>query len=120
MGWHGTDGRKTEQVNQSTSIEVAKTREREELAKLIESLPCASVRMLHAFSKQIAGMHDLAAVEAFLEFRADPVLGSILEMAAKLDADARDQILFSLEDHADAIQRSRIGLVANVAPKGRR
>jgi len=50
--------------------------------------------------------HDPDVVQTFLAWRSDPKLESILDLAAALDDDSRDQLLFSAEDlYSEAAMR---------------
>ena len=64
----------------------------------IKSMNEKELELLLIFADQIMACFDPDAVEDFLHWRNDPKLGSILQLAAALDDETREQLLFQAED----------------------
>lgn len=62
--------------------------------------------LVEAFVDQLMRYHDPDVVRTFLAWRSDPRLGSILELAADIGEEDRDQLLFYAEElYGSATQR---------------
>lgn len=71
---------------------------RAEISESLLRLGLPELRALSAFTDQIVMCYDPDVVNDFLQWRDDPTLGSILQLAAALSEDAREQLLFHAED----------------------
>lgn len=71
---------------------------RADLLELVLSLDADLVPLLSVFARQVLACHDPDAVRAFLRWRDDPRLESLLQIAALLDDEALDQLVFAAED----------------------
>lgn len=65
----------------------------------LQTLNKDQLRLLLEFSDQIVAYFDPDAVEEFLRWRSDPKLDTILQLAAALTDDMRDQLLFKAEEY---------------------
>lgn len=63
-----------------------------------EARDALCLRLAARFIDQVIANEDPDAVDAFLRWRDDPRIGSLLELAAHLDDDRLDQLLFAAED----------------------
>ncbi len=72
----------------------ARARMRARLAAMTEH----ELDLLRVFADQIAACHDPEVVAQFLAWRNDPRIGSLLQIAAALGDDMRDELLFRAED----------------------
>ena len=68
-----------------------------QLADRIAILNPVEVQLLLAFVDQILRLYDPDLVGDFLALQSDARLSSILQLAAALDDEARDQLLFEAE-----------------------
>ena len=77
-------------------------RNRDALERSVEArlrvLEPEKLALVEVFIDQILKWHDPDVVEAFLAWRRDGRIGSILELAAELGDEGRDQLLFFAED----------------------
>lgn len=71
---------------------------RSRLLAQIAALDERQVDLVLKVTRQLVACHDPDVVQTFLAWRCDPKLESILDLAAALDDDGRDQLLFSAED----------------------
>jgi hypothetical protein len=71
---------------------------RDELVARVDRLTLPEMEVLLAFAREIVTCHDPDVVGDFLEWRNDPRLGSILQLAAAISDDMREQLLFVAED----------------------
>lgn len=71
---------------------------RDELVARIDTLSAPELEVISDFVKQIVACHDPDVVGDFLQWRQDPTLGSILQLAAALSDDLREELLFVAED----------------------
>ena len=55
------------------------------------------IDLLLAFAEQIIACYDPDVVDDFIRWRDDPRLSSILQLAAAMSSDMRDQLLFEAE-----------------------
>ncbi|PWR01153.1 hypothetical protein DKT77_18520 [Meridianimarinicoccus roseus] len=69
-----------------------------DLTDLMQSLDPARQHLARQFIVQILQCHDPDVVGTFLEWRRDPCIDSLLVIAASLEPDYRDQLLFAAED----------------------
>lgn len=76
----------------------ARQRVREELISRINGLSLADLEVVLAFTRDVVIQHDPDVVADFREWYTDPRIGSILQLAAGLSDDLRDQLLFVAED----------------------
>lgn len=67
------------------------------LIDLLGQLDDIQFGVIEKFVSQVIRCHDPEIVRGFLEWKDDPQLGSILEIAADLDEEHRDQLLFFAE-----------------------
>jgi hypothetical protein len=72
--------------------------DRERLAERLDGLRPDQLALLDLFTDQILSWQDPEVVETFLAWRSDPRIGSILELAAALSEEDREQLLFAAED----------------------
>jgi len=66
--------------------------------KFPQHLGAEQMHLVQMFVQQIVLCHDPDAVASFLAWRTDPKLESILDLAAKMGDEDRDQLLFFAED----------------------
>lgn len=85
---------------------VARMALRAELLDLIASLDLPEMQSVQAFAQQVIRCNDPDAVAAFLKWREDPRLESVLQLASALDDDATDQLVFCAEDLYSDAQRA--------------
>jgi|SRR6056297_1313158 len=71
---------------------------RDELEARIDALSPADLEVAVRFLRQIIAYHDPDVVQDFLEWREDPRLGSILQLAAAISDELREELLFVAED----------------------
>lgn len=76
----------------------AQQRVREELISRINALSLADLEVVLAFTRDVVIQHDPDVVADFREWHADPRIGSILQLAAGLSDELREQLLFVAED----------------------
>ncbi len=72
---------------------------RAECIAKIKSMNPRELELLLSFADQIVACFDPDAVDDFLSWRTDPTIGSLLQLAAALDEDRREQLLFAAEDY---------------------
>lgn len=72
---------------------------RAECIAKIRSMNPRELELLISFADQIVSCFDPDAVDDFLSWRTDPKIGSLLQLAAALDEDRREQLLFAAEDY---------------------
>ena len=72
---------------------------RAECIAKIGSMNAQELELLLKFVDQIVVCFDPDAVGDFLDWRSDPKIGSLLQLAAALDEDKREQLLFVAEDY---------------------
>ena len=75
-----------------------KDRLKDELYVELADLKERQLTLVLNFIAQILKCHDPDVVHDFLELHGDPTLGSILQIAASLGEEAREQLLFSAEE----------------------
>ena len=67
------------------------------LLSRLDHLEEEQLSLLSSFVDQIMKYHDPDVVQAFLNWRDDPRIGSVLDLAADLGDEERDQLLFFTE-----------------------
>lgn len=67
------------------------------LDEVTRQLNARELELVIAFSKQVVALYDPDAIGDFLEWREDPRFASILQIAAALSDEMRDQLLFTAE-----------------------
>ncbi len=72
---------------------------RAECIAKIRSMNAKELELLLSFADQVVACFDPDAVEDFLSWRTDPQIGSLLQLAAALDEERREQLLFAAEDY---------------------
>ncbi len=77
---------------------ISKPTNRAEVLGRISSLSDAQFGIVAQFVRQVLSCHDPDVVHSFVEWRHDPIIGSILSIAADLDEDHREQLLYLAED----------------------
>jgi hypothetical protein len=70
---------------------------RDELCMKLAGLDEPQLELLLEFIEQVVDCHDPDAVGTFLNWREDPTIGSILQIAASISDDLREQLLYSAE-----------------------
>jgi len=68
------------------------------LSEEIADLDEARLQLVRLFVRQVVACNDPDMVRNFLAWRDDPRLDSLLDLAAELDDERRDQLLFAAED----------------------
>ena len=58
----------------------------------------ARLELIEAFAEQVAMVHDPDIVRSFLAWTADPVLDTILNLAARLTDERRHHVIHFVED----------------------
>lgn len=71
---------------------------RAELQCAIAKLNLPELEVVRDFVTQIVQYFDPAVIRSFLRWHEEPRIGSILQIAAELDDDQLDQLLFCAED----------------------
>ncbi len=71
----------------------------------IASLDQGRFRLVEQFVEQILLCHDPDVVRNFMEWRDDPKISSLVEIAAELHDEKRDQLLFAAEELYDETVR---------------
>jgi hypothetical protein len=70
---------------------------RDELSTKLAGLDEPQLELLLEFIEQVIDCHDPEAVGTFLDWRKDPLIGSILQLASALSGDQREQLLYAAE-----------------------
>lgn len=70
----------------------------QELSLKLTELDDRRLDLVRRFVEELLICHDPDIVETFLAWRSDPNLGSILELAAAVSGEMREQLLFMAED----------------------
>lgn len=104
-------------VNQghSAKIQSQRARDGDALGHLLEGLDPKRLSLVREFVSQVIACHDPHVVEQFLKWRSDPTLESILQLASSMDDDAREQVLFTLEEQCSQ-REPEIALVRQGTP----
>jgi hypothetical protein len=74
---------------------------RARLTQTIATMNDTEIALVLSFADQVVACYDPDAISDFLEFRSDATLASILQLAAALDDEGREQLLYSAEDFFD-------------------
>ena len=69
-----------------------------DLVMALSALDGEQLILVERFIADMAGLHDPAILDEFLTLRADPTLGSILQIAAAISGEGREQLLFTAEE----------------------
>lgn len=80
------------------STEVARLALRAELLDLLLKMDLQDLSLIKHFCSQILRCHDPEVVDAFLRWREEPRIETLMQIAATLDDDSLDQLLFCAED----------------------
>lgn len=72
--------------------------DRDRIDRVVDQLRPEQLAILQLFLDQVMTWHDPEVVAGFLAWRNDPRIASILEIAAALDEEEREQLLFAAED----------------------
>jgi len=87
----------------------AMSKVRQSLSDRLEGLSDLQLALVIEFVEQILSCEDPDVVQTFLSWRADPRIDSILDLAASLGDEGRDQLLFAAEDlYNDSRQPCRV------------
>lgn len=78
----------------------------------LSNLNVAQVELVEQFVEQIIRCYDPDVVRSFLEARNDPRIESILALAADLEDEKRDQLLFAAEDLYDSAQSEALPILS--------
>ena len=74
------------------------------LLSRLDHLEEDQLKIVNSFVDQIMRYHDPDVVKAFLNWRRDPRIGSVLDLAADLGDEEKDQLLFFAEGlHDEAV-----------------
>lgn len=91
------------------SGEVARLALRAELLDLLLKMELADMALVRHFCTQILRCHDPEAIDAFLRWRDEPRIETLMQIAATLDDDSLDQLLFCAEDiQTDALNEDAL------------
>ncbi len=71
---------------------------RAHLVERAKSLTGSEARIVLKFIDELVVCYDPDIIHDFLQWREDPRLASLLQLAARLSEDMRDQLLFHAED----------------------
>jgi hypothetical protein len=71
---------------------------RAQMRARVEAMTQEELALLRLFADQIVACYDPEVVAQFLAWRNDPRIGSLLQIAAALGDDMRDELLFRAED----------------------
>ena len=73
----------------------------------LQTLNSDQLALILEFTEQIVACFDPDAISDFLHWRSDPKLGTVLQLAAALDDEALDQLLFHAEEYYQEEERAR-------------
>ncbi len=68
----------------------------------------APVALIEAFVKEAANVRDYDAMRAFIAWRRNPRVSSLIEMAMAINTDDLDQLVFQAEDYYSNALKKRI------------
>jgi hypothetical protein len=74
---------------------------RPKVRSLVEAFGCCDdprLDLIRRFTEEVIATHDPNAVDTFLAWKAQPVLDTLLLLAARLNEDAQDELLSHAED----------------------
>ena len=71
---------------------------REQLAERARTLNASEVEIMLDFLDEVVVCYDAEVVHDFIQWRKDPRLASIMQLAVSLGDEMRDQLLFQAED----------------------
>ena len=77
--------------------------DRAALHDLLESLTAEEVRLVRVFTQEVVQIADPDVVAAFLKWRQDARVASLMELACQIADDDLDQLLFRAEDYYSRI-----------------
>ena len=76
------------------------------LGVCIDRLDSRRRNLVRMFLSEVVSYYDPDVVSDFLELRRDPTMGSILQLAAAMSPEMREQLLFSAEElYSTEVQR---------------
>lgn len=81
-----------------TSGEVARLALRAKLLDLLLTLELRELGLVQTFCAQVLRAYDPDVIDAFLRWRDDPRIETLMQIAACLDDDGLEQLLFDAED----------------------
>lgn len=84
--------------NQTHEADLHEDLRNELVAKLV-NMTLPELQVVLAFIEQVVTCHDPDVVADFLHWRNDPRLASILQLAASISDELRDQLLFVAEEY---------------------
>ena len=87
------------EVQESSSVEG-------ELIKALARMSQRRIRILLHFTRQILEVEDPQVVEAFVAWRNDPKIDTLLDIASALAEEELDQLLFFAEDALKSCKKS--------------
>ena len=87
------------EVQESSSVE-------SELIKALARMSQRKLKILLHFTRQILEVEDPQVVEAFVAWRNDPKIDTLLNIASTLDEEELDQLLFFAEDALKSCKKS--------------
>ena len=85
-------------LKESTRHTDARQEVHDELISSIDRLSFADLELVLAFTRDVVMLHDPDVVADFLQWRSDPRICSILQLAAGISDEMREQLLFVAED----------------------
>ena len=85
-------------MQESSSVE-------SELIKALARMSQRRLKILLHFTRQILEVEDPQVVEAFVAWRNDPKIDTLLNIASALDEEELDQLLFFAEDAAKSCKK---------------
>ncbi len=83
----------------------------------LSHLNTAQVELVEKFVEQIVRCYDPDVVRSFLEARNDPRIESILALAADLEEEKRDQLLFAAEELYDSAKDEALQLLSSTCER---
>lgn len=82
------------------------------IERMLANLSDEQLMLIENFTEQVIRCQDPDAVKAFVTWRQDPRIESILSLFVELGDDKRDQLLFAAEDLYDSSQNENSPLHA--------
>lgn len=83
----------------------------------LSNLNHAQVELVEKFVEQIIRCYDPDVVSSFIEARNDPRIESLLTLAADLEDEKRDQLLFAAEELYDSAKSEALSVLSSACER---